>query len=122
MEAPPQVKSCSRLTLQELAAILSSRSGTTGAPDSPNEEVVPRIKSSKKRMRQNRAARARNRAQRSQVRSAVREARAAGADEGSQKAASQLLDRAGRKRLIHPNTAARQKSRIAKARNAAAKK
>ena len=28
--------------------------------------------------------------------------------------AVKLLDRAGRKRLIHPNTAARQKSRLAK--------
>jgi small subunit ribosomal protein S20 len=29
-------------------------------------------------------------------------------------AAEKQLDRAGRKRLIHPNTAARQKSRLAK--------
>ena len=83
---------------------------------------MPRIKSSKKRMRQSRATRDRNRTHRSQLRSAVRQARAAGAeDSAALAAADSLLDRAGRKRLIHPNTAARQKSRLAKARNAAAK-
>jgi len=52
----------------------------------------------------------------------VRQARGAKADDSSAiETASSLLDRAGRKRLIHPNTAARQKSRLAKARNAAAK-
>ncbi len=77
---------------------------------------MPRIKSSKKRMRQSRAAREHNRTQRSQLRSAVRQARSA--DAGNTEAlaaASSLLDRAGRKRLIHPNAAARQKSRLAKA-------
>jgi small subunit ribosomal protein S20 len=67
-------------------------------------------------MRQSRAAREHNRTQRSQLRSAVRQARSA--DAGNTEAlaaASSLLDRAGRKRLIHPNAAARQKSRLAKA-------
>lgn len=84
---------------------------------------MPRIKSSKKRMRQNRVLREHNRTLRSQLRSAVRQARgdAATQDAASLETASSLLDRAGRKRLIHPNTAARQKSRLAKARNAAAK-
>jgi small subunit ribosomal protein S20 len=73
-------------------------------------------------MRQNRVLRERNRTLRSQLRSAVRQARGAKADDSSAlESASSLLDRAGRKRLIHPNTAARQKSRLAKARNAAAK-
>jgi len=73
-------------------------------------------------MRQNRATRERNRTQRSQLRSAVRDARTAGPDEAAAlDTANKMLDRAGRKRLIHPNTAARQKSRLAKARNAAAK-
>jgi small subunit ribosomal protein S20 len=80
------------------------------------EEAVPRIKSSKKRMRQSRAAREHNRTQRSQLRSAVRQARSADGDTTAALAtASSLLDRAGRKRLIHPNAAARQKSRLAKA-------
>lgn len=78
---------------------------------------MPRIKSSKKRMRQNVAARAHNRTLRSQLRSAVKQARTAGADDAALSTASALLDRAGRKRLIHPNTAARHKSRLAKAKN-----
>ncbi len=83
---------------------------------------MPRIRSSKKRMRQNRTTRERNRTQRSQLRSAVRQARAAGGEKPALiETASSLLDRAGRKRLIHPNAAARQKSRMAKARNAATK-
>jgi small subunit ribosomal protein S20 len=67
-------------------------------------------------MRQSRAAREHNRTQRSQLRSAVRQARSADGDTTAALAnASSLLDRAGRKRLIHPNAAARQKSRRAKA-------
>jgi small subunit ribosomal protein S20 len=68
-------------------------------------------------MRQNVAARAHNRTLRSQLRSAVKQARTAGADDAALSTASALLDRAGRKRLIHPNTAARHKSRLAKAKN-----
>jgi small subunit ribosomal protein S20 len=46
----------------------------------------------------------------------VRQARSADGDTTAALAtASSLLDRAGRKRLIHPNAAARQKSRLAKA-------
>jgi small subunit ribosomal protein S20 len=67
-------------------------------------------------MRQSRAAREHNRTQRSQLRSAVRQARSADGDTTAALSnASSLLDRAGRKRLIHPNAAARQKSRLAKA-------
>lgn len=79
---------------------------------------MPRIKSSKKRMRQNRAATARNRAQRSALRTAVRKVRNAGTKTDAQDAyqrATRLLDRAARKNLLHPNAAARQKSRLAKA-------
>ncbi|HEU5050655.1 MAG TPA: 30S ribosomal protein S20 [Gemmatimonadales bacterium] len=77
---------------------------------------MPRIKSAKKRMRQAAAATARNRTQRSQLRSAVKKVRSAAAGEGAEAyaAAVKLLDRAGRKNLIHRNTAARQKSRLAK--------
>jgi small subunit ribosomal protein S20 len=79
--------------------------------------VVPRIKSSKKRMRQTRARTLQNRTKRSQLRTAIKKVRAAGSAADATKAFSEavsLLDRAGRKHLIHPNTAARHKSRLAK--------
>ena len=66
-------------------------------------------------MRQGRTRAARNRAQRSALRTAlkrVREATAAGAAQ-AYAAAVRLLDRAARKGLIHPNNAARHKSRLA---------
>lgn len=78
---------------------------------------MPRTKSAKKQMRQGRSATARNRAQRSALRTALKRARSS-ADAKERAAAtleaSKLLDRAGRKRLIHPNTAARYKSQLAK--------
>ena len=76
---------------------------------------MPRIESAKKAMRQAITRGARNRAQRSALRTAlkrVREATATTAAE-SYAAAVRLLDRAARKGLIHPNNAARHKSRLA---------
>jgi small subunit ribosomal protein S20 len=80
------------------------------------EVAVPRIQSAKKRMRQARVRAAQNRTQRSRLRTALKKVRAAtGANiEAAYAEAVQLLDRAGRKHLIHPNAAARQKSRLAK--------
>ena len=77
---------------------------------------MPRIESAKKRMRQARTRTAQNRTQRSQLRTALKKVRAAtGAEvEAAYDEAVKLLDRAGRKHLIHPNAAARQKSRLAK--------
>jgi small subunit ribosomal protein S20 len=77
---------------------------------------VPRIQSAKKRMRQARARAAQNRTQRSRLRSALKKVRTATGDaiETAYAEAVKLLDSAGRKRLIHPNAAARQKSRLAK--------
>ena len=77
---------------------------------------MPRIESAKKRMRQARARTAQNRTQRSRLRGALKKVRTAtGAEvEAAYAEAVQLLDRAGRKHLIHPNAAARQKSRLAK--------
>ncbi len=77
---------------------------------------MPRTKSAKKQMRQARSRTARNRSQRSALRTAIKRARGA---TGSAKGklyvdAVKLLDRAARKRLLHPNTAARLKSRMAK--------
>jgi small subunit ribosomal protein S20 len=77
---------------------------------------VPRIKSAKKRMRQTGPRTAQNRTQRSRLRTALKKVRSTtGAEaETAYAEAVQLLDRAGRKHLIHPNAAARQKSRLAK--------
>jgi small subunit ribosomal protein S20 len=80
------------------------------------EVVVPRIKSAKKRMRQAKTHTTLNRTHRSQLRSAIKKVRtaAAGAAQAAYDEAVKLIDRAGRKRLIHPNAAARQKSRLSK--------
>ena len=77
---------------------------------------MPRIESAKKRMRQARSRAALNRTQRSRLRSALKKVRTATGDaiETAYAEAVKLLDRAGRKHLIHPNAAARQKSRLAK--------
>ena len=85
---------------------------------------MPRIKSAKKRMRQAKTHTTLNRTQRSQLRTAIKKVRAAagGRRAGAYDEAVKLLDRAGRKRLIHPNAAARQKSRLAKLVKASGKK
>lgn len=77
---------------------------------------MPRIKSAQKRMRQARSRTQLNRAQRSELRTALRKVRSAAGEAAKQAydEAVTLLDRAGRKRIIHPNAAARQKSRLAK--------
>jgi small subunit ribosomal protein S20 len=78
---------------------------------------VPRTKTAKKDMRQSKTRTARNRAQRSTLRTAVKKVRSGGEAKEIKTAyleAEKLLDRSGRKGLIHPNTAARQKSRLAK--------
>ncbi len=76
---------------------------------------MPNIASAKKNMRKSRAAAVRNRAQRSALRTALKKARAEGAGTDDRQKAISLLDRAARKGLIHRNSAARQKSRLAKA-------
>jgi len=75
---------------------------------------VPRIDSAKKNMRKSRAANVRNRAQRATLRTVLKTATADGATTDQQVNAVSLLDRAARKGLIHKNTAARHKSRMAK--------
>ena len=77
---------------------------------------MPRIKSASKRMRQGRTRTTLNRTHRSQLRTAVKKVRAAtGAEaKAAYEEAVKLLDRAGRKSIIHKNAAARQKSRLAK--------
>lgn len=66
-------------------------------------------------MRKSRAAAVRNRAQRSTLRTAMKTATSPAATPAQKKAAVSLLDRSARKGLIHPNNAARNKSRLAKA-------
>ena len=76
---------------------------------------MPRIKSAKKQMRQNRKARVVNRDQRSTLRTAIKSVRVATSAKDAQdayKSVEQLLDRAARKGLIHKNSAARHKSRL----------
>ena len=75
---------------------------------------MPNIASAKKNMRKSRAAMARNRAQRSALRTALKKAHATATSGDDQTSAVSLLDRAARKGLIHKNTAARHKSRMAK--------
>jgi small subunit ribosomal protein S20 len=77
---------------------------------------VPRIRSAKKAHRQAGQRTERNRAQRSRLRSAVKRVRTATTAAAATTAyatAVRLLDRAARTRLIHPNNAARHKSRLA---------
>jgi small subunit ribosomal protein S20 len=77
---------------------------------------VPRIRSAAKRMRQARARATLNRAHRSQLRTAIKKVRSATGPEAQTAyvEAVKLLDRAGLKNIIHPNAAARHKSRLAK--------
>lgn len=85
---------------------------------------MPRIKSAKKRQRQTAVRSARNKAQRSALRSAVKKVRTAATPEEAAQgldAAVTLVDRAGRKNLIHRNAANRTKSRLAKLANKVAK-
>lgn len=79
---------------------------------------MPNSPSAKKRLRQNVTRRGRNRAARTALRSQVRRVRAAiaaGDAETCEKEfrlAAEKFDRAASKRLIHPNVAARSKSRL----------
>jgi small subunit ribosomal protein S20 len=78
------------------------------------ELELPNIASAKKNMRKSRAAMARNRAQRSALRTALKKGHSPEVDAADRLTAVKLLDRAARKGLIHPNAAARHKSRMAK--------
>jgi len=77
-------------------------------------------KSAKKRIRQNSRRRVRNARIRTRARSSVRSARQVvdggepAASEAAVKSAIQELDRAATKGVIHPNNAARRKSRLQK--------
>lgn len=82
---------------------------------------MPNTRSAKKRLRQDEKRRMHNRSIKRSVRTQcrkVREAAAAGdiaQAESEIRKAAKLLDRAAAKRVIHPNSAARTKSRLAAA-------
>jgi small subunit ribosomal protein S20 len=79
---------------------------------------MPNTTSAKKRLRQDTVRRLRNRASKSAMRTQVRKVREAVQGNDLEKAeqefrvAAQKLDRAGASRVIHPNKAARLKSRL----------
>jgi small subunit ribosomal protein S20 len=80
---------------------------------------MPTTKSAKKRLRQSLERRTQNRAAKSAVKTQVRKVREAVTAGDIAKAETELrlaakrLDRAGAKRVIHPNAASRTKSRLA---------
>ena len=79
---------------------------------------MPNTKSANKRLRQNVLRRERNRSAKRAVRTQCREVREAIEDGDVDKAETELrlaaksLDRAGARKIIHPNAAARIKSRL----------
>ena len=78
---------------------------------------MPNIKSAKKRMRLNDKWNQRNRAKRSQLRTAIKhvlQSTDAEEAEALKRQAVTLIDRAATRRLVHPNRAARVKSRLAR--------
>ena len=80
---------------------------------------MPTTNSAKKRLRQSLERRTKNRAAKSAVKTQVRKVRQAiaagdvGTAETELRLAAKKLDRAGAKRVIHPNAASRTKSRLA---------
>jgi small subunit ribosomal protein S20 len=79
--------------------------------------VVPNVKSAIKRVRTNEKRRVRNRRDRARLRTALkrlRESAEAGKAHEQLQRATSLLDKSARKGLIHPNKAARDKSRLAR--------
>lgn len=79
---------------------------------------MPNTKSAKKRLRQNDLRRARNRAVKSSLRTQLKKVRQAvqagdlAAAESELRVATKRLDQAGARKIIHPNVAARTKSRL----------
>ena len=79
---------------------------------------MPNRASTKKRLRQNQSLRLKNRSVKSSVRTQMKKVRTAVSAGELDKAqtefvlAAKKLDKAGAKRIIHPNTSARYKSRL----------
>ncbi|MFO7298861.1 MAG: 30S ribosomal protein S20 [Actinomycetes bacterium] len=74
------------------------------------------IKSQKKRIRQNEKRRLRNKSIKSDLKTAVKKVRLAEGEEAAEmfRAAQKKIDKAVTKGVLHPRTAARKKSRLAK--------
>ncbi len=78
---------------------------------------MPTLRSSYKRLRQNRKARIRNRAARSLLRTSIKKAQTATSREEAEAllpGAVSVIDRSVKKGVIHRNLAARYKSRLAR--------
>lgn len=81
---------------------------------------MPNTASAKKRLRQSEVLRLRNRSIKSAVRTQLKKVRAAikngdvAKAEDEYKLAAKKLDKAGARRVLHPNTSARYKSRLQK--------
>jgi small subunit ribosomal protein S20 len=80
---------------------------------------MPHTRSAKKRLRQNEKRRLRNRAAKKQIKLQVRafleavQAGDAAKTQAEYNSVAKRLDKAAAKRVIHPNTAARKKSKLA---------
>lgn len=72
---------------------------------------MPVHKSAEKRLRQSQKANLRNRSVKSQIKTVVKKVETS-LDEKDLKKAVSLLDKAGRKKVIHKNVASRVKSRL----------
>lgn len=78
---------------------------------------MPTTQSAKKRLRQNETRRRRNRSLRSEIRTRARRIFELESAEGADEQLSELyglLDRAARRRVLHPKAAARRKARVAR--------
>ncbi len=78
---------------------------------------MPHTRSARKRMRTSREARLRNRSARSAMKTAIKKVLAASSREEALEAlrrATSIIDRTASKGIIHRNTAARYKSRLAR--------
>jgi small subunit ribosomal protein S20 len=92
------------------------------APERPlhlldRRRSLPNVKSAIKRVKTSQTRRARNRRDRARLRTALKRTRESSDGETARanlKQAESLLDRSARKGIIHPNKAARDKSRLAR--------
>ncbi|HIE04893.1 MAG TPA: 30S ribosomal protein S20 [Candidatus Latescibacteria bacterium] len=78
---------------------------------------MPHTRSAKKNMRKSHKARLRNRSAKSAMRTAIRKVLASSSPEEATEAlrrATSVIDRTAKKGIIHKNTAARYKSRLAR--------
>ena len=85
---------------------------------------MPSSSSAKKRVRQNAKRRLKNRVTKKVIKTLIKRTGVAGGQRTRQggdrhQGAASKIDKAGARRVLHPNTAARRKSKLARAYNAA---